>query len=166
MAVKVRTWVWIIVAIVVVGILGLVAMAGLGFYFVSRHIDTHVATAATVGGDFESVRKQFREQKPLIELDERGNFVRAHTDRTPSPNAKTPEYLHVQAFDSGDERVVKMSIPFWLLRFKGAGTIDLDGNRIDLEDMKLTVEDLERYGPTIIVDHTGRNGDRVLVWSQ
>jgi hypothetical protein len=167
MAVRMRTWVWIIVAIIVVGIMGMVAMAGLGFYFVSRHIDTHVATPATAAGDFESVRKQFREQKPLIELDERGNFVRAHTDRTPPPDMKRPEYLHVQAFDSGDERVVKMSIPFWLLRFKaGAGTIDLDGNRIDLEDMKLTVEDLERYGPTIIVDHTGRNGDRVLVWSQ
>jgi len=38
MAGKVRTWVWVVVAIVVVGILGVVAMAGLGFYFFSRHI--------------------------------------------------------------------------------------------------------------------------------
>ena len=27
-------------------------------------------------------------------------------------------------------------------------------------------EDLERYGPTLIVDHKGRAGERVLVWSQ
>jgi hypothetical protein len=32
--------------------------------------------------------------------------------------------------------------------------------------MKLTVEDLERFGPTLIVDHKGRAGERVLVWSQ
>jgi len=37
---------------------------------------------------------------------------------------------------------------------------------MDLEDLKLTVEDLERLGPTLIVDHTMRNGERVLVWSQ
>jgi hypothetical protein len=37
---------------------------------------------------------------------------------------------------------------------------------LDLEDMKLTVEDLERYGPTLILDHKERGGDRVLVWSQ
>jgi hypothetical protein len=168
MAAKVRTWVWVIVAVVVMGILGLVAMAGLGFYFVSRHVDTHAATPSTAADDFETVRKQFANQKPLIELDERGRFLRANTsERTAVENARSPEYLNVQAFDSSDERVVKMSIPFWLLRFKSShGTISLDGNRIDLEDMKLTVEDLERYGPTIIVDHTGRNGDRVLVWSQ
>jgi hypothetical protein len=167
MAVKVKTWVWVVVAIVVVGILALVAMAGLGFYFVTQHIDTHVASSATAADDFETVRRQFRDQKPLIELDERGRFLRTNTDRAAAAGTRPPEYLHVQAFDSGDERMVKMSVPFWLLRFKSsAGAISLDGTRIDLEDMKLTVEDLERYGPTIIVDHTGRNGDRVLVWSQ
>jgi hypothetical protein len=62
---------------------------------------------------------------------------------------------------------VKVSIPFWLLRLKMRGaTIDLNGNRMDLEDLKLTVEDLERFGPTLIVDHSSASGDHVLVWSQ
>ena len=38
--------------------------------------------------------------------------------------------------------------------------------KMDLEDLKLTVEDLERFGPTLIVDHKNANGERVLVWSQ
>jgi hypothetical protein len=37
---------------------------------------------------------------------------------------------------------------------------------MDLEDLKLTVEDLERFGPTLIVDHSSASGDHVLVWSQ
>ena len=37
---------------------------------------------------------------------------------------------------------------------------------MDLEDLKLTVEDLERFGPTLIVDHRSTSGERVLVWSQ
>jgi hypothetical protein len=167
MAGKVKTWVWVVIAIVVVGVLGIVAMAGVGLYFFSQHIDTHAATPASAARDFEEVRARFREQKPLIELDDRGQFLRANTDRTAPPNTKSPQYLYIQAFDSGDERVVKMSIPFWLLRLKaGDTTIDLNGNRMDLEDLKLTVQDLERFGPTLIVDHKDRDGDRVLVWSQ
>ena len=30
---------------------------------------------------------------------------------------------------------------------------------MDLEDLKLSVEDLERYGPTLIVDHTSADGE-------
>ena len=81
--------------------------------------------------------------------------------------AKTPEELHVMAFDPDDGRIVRVTIPFWLLRLKlGSSTIDFNGNRMDLEDLRLSVEDLENFGPTLIVDHTERGGDRVLVWSQ
>ena len=64
--------------------------------------------------------------------------------------------------------MVRVTIPFWLLRLKvGGTTIDLNrGGKMDLEDLKLSVEDLERFGPTLIVDHSSRDGERVLVWSQ
>jgi hypothetical protein len=37
---------------------------------------------------------------------------------------------------------------------------------VRLEDLKLSVEDLERYGPSLVLDQTNAGGDRVLVWSQ
>jgi hypothetical protein len=52
------------------------------------------------------------------------------------------------------------------LRLKSRGTIDFNGGQLELEDLKLTVEDLERFGPTLIVDHKSTGGERVLVWSQ
>lgn len=167
MAGKVKTWVWVVVAIVVVGILGLVAMAGLGFYFFSRHIDTRAASPASASREFDNVKSRFADQKPLIELDARGRFLRANTDR-PTAQTTTPEQLYVLAFDPDDGRIVRVTVPFWLLRLRGPGraTIDFNGNRLDLEDLKLTVEDLERFGPTLIVDHKTRSGERVLVWSQ
>jgi hypothetical protein len=71
------------------------------------------------------------------------------------------------AFDPEDGRVVRLAIPFWLLRLKtGRGSIDLNGSRMNLEDLKLSVAELERFGPSLIVDHTSPEGDRVLVWSQ
>jgi hypothetical protein len=71
------------------------------------------------------------------------------------------------AFDPDDERIVRLRIPFWLLRLKtGNTTIDFNGQRMDLEDLRLSVDDLERFGSTLIVDHRNASGERALVWSE
>ena len=166
MAVRVRTWIWIIVGVVALCILGAIAMAGVGLYLFTQHIDTHSATAASAARDFDEIKQRLSGQAPLIELDDRGRYLRSNTDRKPAATARPPESLYVLAFDPDDERVVKVSIPFWLLRLKMQGTVDFNGRKMDLEDLKLTVEDLERFGPTLIVDHRSASGERVLVWSQ
>jgi hypothetical protein len=163
---KVKTWVWIVIAVFAAGVLGLVAIAGAGFYYVSRHVQTKSVSPAAATREFDAVKAGFSGQKPLIELDGRGHFMRANTAR-PTERRAVPEELHVLAFDQTDRRIVRVTVPFWLLRFKtGGATIDLNGNRMDLEDLKLSVEDLERYGPSLIVDHSAPDGDRVLVWSK
>ena len=166
MAGKVRTWVWVLVAVVVIGILGIIALAGAGIYFFSQHIDTKTQSPAGAAREFEQIRARFTGQKPLIELDERGRYLRSHTDRQAAPGSKTPDALHVMAFDPDDARVVRVEIPFWLLRLKLRGGIDFNGRRMELDDLKLTVEDLEGYGPALVVDHQGAAGERVVVWSQ
>ena len=167
MAAKVKTWVWVLLGIVVVGILCVITVAGVGLYFFSQHVQTRAASPTNAAQEFDQIEARFTGQKPLIELDNRGHYLRANTDRNPPPNPKTPEALNVLAFDPGDGRIVKISIPFWLLRMKMRGTtIDFNGRKMDLEDLKLTVEDLERFGPTLIVDHKQATGERVLVWSQ
>ena len=78
-----------------------------------------------------------------------------------------PDALNVLAFDPENGRIVRISIPFWLLRMKMRGTtVDFNGRKMNLEDLQLTVSDLERFGPTLIVDHKNSTGERVLVWSQ
>ena len=148
-------------------ILGLVALAAIGFYFVSQHIETKPATAAAAANEFEAVKASFAGEKPLIELDRDGRFLRSHTDRPAPVHAPVPNDLHLLAFDPSDGRIVRFSIPFWLLRRRPRNaTIDLNGSRMDLEDLRLTVEDLERYGPAVIVDHSAPDGERILVWSK
>ena len=167
MAGRVKTWVWVVLAIIVVGILSIVAMAGIGVYYFSQHIDTETASPASAARQFEQIKAQFTGQKPLIELDERGRYLRSHTNRKPPANPTPPDSIHVMAFDPDDGRIVRVNVPFWLVRMKMSGaTIDLNGNHMNLEDLKLTVEDLERFGPTLIVDHRNATGERVLVWSQ
>jgi hypothetical protein len=166
MAGKIKTWIWIAVTIVVLGILSIVAMAGVGFYFFSQHFDTKVVSRENAGAEFDRAKARFAGQKALIELDERGRFLRTNADRPTGPSAKVPDQLNVLAFDPDDERIVKVTIPFWLLRLKPHGSVDFNGGRLELEDLKLTVEDLERFGPTLIVDHKSSGGERVLVWAQ
>jgi hypothetical protein len=167
MAGRVKTWVWVVIAIVGVGILGLVAMAGIGFYFASQHIDTRRASPAAAAKDFEAVRLKFTGQPPLIELDDRGRFVRAHTDRKVPAQVKEPEHLYVLAYDPDESRIVRLTIPFWLLRLKtGGASIDFNGRQMDLDDLRLSVEDLERFGPTLIAEHKAPDGSHVIVWSQ
>jgi hypothetical protein len=162
---KVKTWVWVVAAIVGVGILGIVTMAAAGLWFVRSHIDVRSTTVTAASSDFETVRARFSAQKPLIELDDHGEFIRANTDR-PAGTAR-PQSLNVMAFDPDDEKVVRMDLPFWLLRLKSGGTrFSMGGGDVDLAKLRLTVEDLERFGPTLILDHKDRHGARVLVWSQ
>jgi hypothetical protein len=164
---KVKTWVWVVVGLFVVGVLCVIAMAGVGFYFFTRHIETRTASPALADRDFAQVTARFSGQKPLIELDRKGHYLRSNTDRKAPPGTAPPDSVHVMAFDPDDGRVVTLTIPFWLLRLKMRGaTIDLNGRSMDLEDLRLTVEDLERFGPTLIVDFTSPDGERVLVWSQ
>jgi hypothetical protein len=32
--------------------------------------------------------------------------------------------------------------------------------------LNITIEQLEGYGPALLIDHEGRHGERVLVWQE
>jgi hypothetical protein len=165
MAGKVKTWVWVVVGIVVCGILGVIVMAAAGLWFVKSHVNIRPTTVAAATEDFQTIRQRFATQKPLIELDERGSFLRANTDRP--AGTQRPQTLNIIAFDPHDEKMVRVDVPFWVLRLKGGGgKFDIGRSNVDLARMRITVEDLERYGPILILDQKDTDGSRVLVWSQ
>jgi hypothetical protein len=167
MASKVPTWVWVVTGVVVAGVLCVVAVAAAGLYFFTKNIDTRDASPAVAEHEFDEVRSRFNGQKPLVELDSHGRLLRTNPDRPEQAASRRVETLQVLAFEPNEGRIVRVTIPFWLLRFKSGGaTIDLNGSRMDLEDLKLSVDDLERMGPTLIIDHEMTTGERVLVWSQ
>ncbi len=167
MAGKVKTWVWVVIAIVVIGILGIIAMAAAGMYFFSRHIQMREASPVVAARTFDEAKARFAKQKPLIELDDRGEFLRSNVQRERPSHPPALEAMHMMAYDPDDGKVVSFSIPWWLMRLrKGESVINFGGRDMDLEDLKITIEDLEQFGPTLIIDHKSPSGDRVLVWSQ
>ena len=66
MAGKVKTWVWVVLGIVLLGILTLVAVAAVGVYFATQNFEMHDASPATASREFEEIKEKFADQKPLI----------------------------------------------------------------------------------------------------
>ena len=79
--------------------------------------------------------------------------------------------LNVLAWDPGDNEMVRVSVPLWLLHSveHDVDWDDIDGEGHDHERWRrqmgrLRWEDIERAGPGILLEVTEDEGDRVLVW--
>lgn len=163
---KRKTWVWILVSIAGVSFIAIVAVAIAGIVFVTRHVSTTHASSADAERAFDAAKMLFKDARPLIELekDERPRLTRSLAELPTS--AVKPSYLWVLVFDYRDERLVKVSLPFWLLRM-GRRKIDVGKDQgFDLDRLNLDVNELERVGPQLVLDHRPPSGERVLIWTQ
>jgi len=162
-----KTWIWIIVGVAGVCLLGLIAIAGAGVYFVAHHVQTQGTSSVEAMRSFDAVRAMFKEQRALYEIDaqERPRVARS-TQELPTSKVK-PQDLKILAFDPEKQRLVKVSLPFWLLRL-GKQKIDVmnDEPGFDLERLNLDVAELERIGPALVFDFRSHEGVRVLLWTQ
>lgn len=162
-------WAWAVIGIVALCVIAIIAVAGAGVYFVTKQVQVREASPARAQSLFESSRERFKDVKPLIELDTDGEIVTSRIDeaRAKAHSSSNLDALHVLAWDANNEKVVQVSVPFWLLRLK-RGPIDVFSNTSGLRraGLHLTVDDLEALGPQLLIDHRGRHGDRVLVWTQ
>jgi hypothetical protein len=164
-----KTWVSVLIAsVIIVGFLAAVAIGGTAF-FIYRHVHTQFTPNENADAQFAEARARFAGQQPLIEVRHDEETV-LHREVIPKsmPEAKL-ETLRVLAYDTSAEKLVHVSIPFWLLRlaptrhvsFLNDTGIDFDSDRV-----RLTLDDLERRGPGLILDQADRRGSQVLVWTE
>jgi len=161
-----KKWIWIIVTVLAVCVVALLAVAAFGVYFVASHIDTTRTTSADASRQFDEAKAALKDQKPLYELDQRERpRVTRQLSAMPTATSK-PEHLIVLAWDPDDERIVKVTLPFWILRM-GRRNIKIDsGSGFDLERLDLDMKELERVGPLLLFDYRATSGERVLVWTR
>jgi hypothetical protein len=164
---KVQTWVWVIIGIAAAFVLGMVALAGAGVYFFSQHVQTRTETATTATQEFEDMRARFKGQAPLVRLDsvDRPLIDRRIEDLPAS--ATKPTDMYILAWDPDKDHVVRLSLPFWILRLGRRKMNFTTGDRdFDLERLNLNVDQLERVGPILVLDATTPSGQRVLIWTK
>jgi hypothetical protein len=164
---KKRTWLWILVGVFGLAVVCMLALAGAGIYFVSSHVHARPTSSADAFQSFDEVKASFKDQKPVFDLDvrEQPKQVRSLADMPTSSNR--PQDLWILAWDPDRERLVRVSVPFWVLRL-GKRKIDLfNGDRgFSLDRLQLDTEELQRVGPQLLIDYRTPTGERVLIWTR
>lgn len=150
-------------------VLGLVAAAVAGIavfgFLASRAVTVEEAPASDALRRFEAVRASLGGVEPLLALDEAGNVIRRASPPSSSPRPVTR--LGVLTYHAGGQRLVTADVPMWFFRLKGpAAQYAVRGTGLDLERLQITAADLERFDPSVVIDHARANGDRLLVWTE
>lgn len=171
----------IVVAILIILGIGVLVLIGVGSLFVMRHVAIEPGTTESAQSAFAQARAPFAGRTPMIEVGADGS-VKNHADEAAASARSAPlTTLHVLAWDSDRERLVRADIPFWAVRLKNSlpgmrtevplWVLALQDERADESGMKaegpmLSIEDIERFGPGLIIDAELSRGRRVLMWAQ
>lgn len=151
----------LLIALLVGGVIGLATLGILAY----RAITVEQASAPEALRRFNEIRSRLGSSAPLLTLDDAGNVVRR---AEPPATARRPiRRFRVLTYQADDERLVAADVPFWFFKIKGtAAQYAVRGTGLDLERLRITGADLQRYEPSVVIDHIRQNGDRLLVWTE
>jgi hypothetical protein len=155
---KRRLLLWIAIGVPVLFIIVSASVA----FIVMRTLETTAATEASAAAAFEQVRKQYPpDRPPLIQVvDIRRRDVRVN--RMPNAPRKPVPTLYFMVWDKDEGKIIRGSAPSWITKMRVSITGIGDWS---FSDLHVTLEDIERYAPGIILDFTTPDGQRVLLWA-
>lgn len=164
---KTKTWLWIILGVMGLGIFCMFGLAAAGVYFVASHIDTDRVSSAEALRQFDAERERFGTQLPLFELDEFEHPREVRRLRDLPSATRKPREMRIMAWDPDEGRVVSVTLPFWILRL-GGRNIEIQPGRsgFRVEQLDVDVGELERVGSILLFDLRTTDGERVLIWTQ
>ena len=156
---------------IVLGIVFLIFVLGVGAVIFSvawfrQQVQITETSAANASQEFDAIRAKFSGQRPLLEMRDGEPALAAERKDEPRSNAQLTT-LHLMAWDEDEEKLVRFSLPFWLLRMK-SGPIGFSSYASGVDRVSLRPEDIERHGPGLILDvsEDRRGRGRVLIWAE
>lgn len=155
------------VAIVVVMVV-VAVIAGAGFWaYQSFAPSAEFVDQTKADQQFDAIRARFKGQLPLIDTDEGGHGAQLRAEDRPAFTGQL-QSLNVAAYDPRAGKLVRFTIPFWLVRLGKDGQLSIGDGALEgvRGAEKLTVKDLEALGPGLLIDERKPDGDRVLVWTE
>jgi len=168
--VAVKTWVWVVGGCAVLAVVAFLTFIGIGVYVALNNVHVTPATAVSAEHEFAATLDRFKGRAPLLLIDEDGRVKSSEkppVEVGPSRQGTPLSSLNVMAWDPDDDKLVRVSVPFWVLRLTHHGArMKFGPDEIDLSNLHITLEDIERHGPGLILDHRDRRGMRVLLWAE
>jgi hypothetical protein len=163
---KIPRWAQVLIGVgIVMVFLGIGAIIAVTAYFSDKVAITE-SSSREADDEFEKVRQRFKSKPPLVEIKDGERIAnRAPVDVTASRQAL--QTLHVLAWDSHEEKLANVKVPWWVVRLKtGPIRFSTYATGLDDEGINLRPEEIERYGAGIVLEMTGRRGDRVMLWTE
>jgi hypothetical protein len=156
-----RTWVKATLGGVALVVVALVALGGTAAYFVLRHMEKRAGSEAEVVQEIDGLKARFGSRAPLIEIaDPQTADIRIN--RPVEPSSRRVDTIHVVSWKPHPGELSRTEFPLWLMRFSTVNIASQLG--IAPAKFRLTVSDVERYGPGIVVDYGAEGSSRVLIW--
>jgi hypothetical protein len=144
--------------------------AGAVIWSVCQHRQSASVSVPEAEAEFAKIRSRFSRQSALIDMDTR----QPSTGFTAGAAAMPLRTFHTVIFDTrGGNRLVRMSVPYWLARryahhdgaFAWLGELTfLDDTEFDPEPVYLSLNQLERRGPGLVVDYRHPSGGQFISW--
>jgi hypothetical protein len=147
-----------------VGFGALLVVAGVAAVIVLRNAESVPAAEREAVIEFERVRAQFPPRPPLVEIvDPRQGVIRIN--RPPASAERRPlKVFHILVWAAADQKLARTSAPIWLMGLSLQKLALAPG--LSAGSWNLTVADVERYGPGLVLDFDQPGRGRVLVWVQ
>jgi len=142
----------VITGIVVLGLVVVAVGTSAALFF--RYVKTDPTDSSAATRAFEVARARFKGQLPLIEYRGLQTPVVNRTSSAPRHQLGT---LHALIYSSSEGYIRRADVPFAIVRVTTAG------GRLSLMDLgmfgdgrdRITLEDLERHGPGLVLDTRG-----------
>jgi hypothetical protein len=157
---------WVVTCVSVAGLV----LAGAGFWFYVTHHESVPASAQLAAAEFARLRARFPDRRPLIDMSRREGAESPGGLESSAPLHS----FHTVVFDTrGGERIVHMTAPYWFGRlfvdrsgqFRRLGKLTfLDDTEFDPEAIRLSLRQLERQGPGLIVYVRHESGGQFIAW--
>jgi hypothetical protein len=156
-----RTWAKVTLGGVALVAAAIAALAATGAFFVLRHMERRPSSEAEAVRAIDAVKARFGSRPPLVEItDPRQVDIRINrSTETGVPHVDT---IHIINWKSDTGELMRTEVPLWLLRFSTLNIASQLG--IAPARFRLTVSDIERYGPGVIADYASPGSVRVLMW--
>lgn len=139
----------------------LVVVLSLGAWFFASVFDATTVEAASVEPRFAEIRGRFT-GGPVFAI-ERGHDARVVREPPAAPATTELRTIHVRHWKPDEQRLQDLALPFWLLRLKHL-SFSVSSTRAGLQGV--TAEQIERFGPALLVDYEDPGGERLLIWTE
>jgi hypothetical protein len=167
-----RTWVLLAVGTgTMLG--GIVAV----LFFAGSSVEVQSRTREQAFGEMDRVRERLGRAPPCLPRD--GGGRESVTDSAASREASSPAQdqrsgergtraapgkVVMLAWEREDDRLIRVTTPYWALR---AGSWKLNAARVIAPVLdRVSLADLDRCAPGLIVDQRTAGGGRVVIWTE